>query len=158
MPKDRVAIIAHAFLWDDAKEPGRVNSALERLVRSLRVQYPDAPIFAQGELAALFDDLPSVVASPTLGDSPRYLGTRDIALWHQAECEKRGITRVVLVTAKTHYPRALGTTRKVGLKVVSADIPEVFSRRNPQRRWRYKPIAKFYEFLARMYYRVRGWM
>ena len=152
------AIVAHAWPWNDRDDPGELNKALVGKVWCLH-EATGLPILTQGELAPLLRNLPLLAASRTLAPG-RYFSTHDMALWTVRECRKRWFTHVLLVTHKLHYERAGKATRKVGIQVwpSALDMPEIYDRRCPQRRWRYQQTARIYESLMRRVYRARGFM
>lgn len=76
----------------------------------------------------------------------------------------RGIDAAVVVTSPSHVPRAVGTFRRLGMRVVGAPA---FHRHDPEswlesiwpslQGWA-RSEAIFHEYIGLAYYRVRGWI
>ena len=152
-------ILAHAAGENSPNDPGIVNKYNAELIRKL-YQELKIPVIAQGELKLCLSDIPDAVFSPRQAETaPNYMNTYDIALWQKAECDKLGVTRVVLISYYPHYWRAVKATEKVGLTVlVPSGLREIFDPNNSQVWARYKWVNRLYEFLvARPFSLLKGW-
>jgi uncharacterized SAM-binding protein YcdF (DUF218 family) len=91
------------------------------------------------------------------------LTTREEAIVLKPILAARGITRFVLVTSPTHMGRSLATFRSVGLDPVPS-TSHVFD--NDTKWWTIKPSREalavsdtaFYDYMATVYYWMRGWL
>jgi len=152
------AIVAHAPGENTDGTPGCVNEFLADTIRGLYNRY-NVPVIVQGELRACLYDVPLAAVSKKQNEAPGYLSTKDIVLWHKAECDKLGVRVVALVSFDPHFWRAMKATQKVGLvALVPVLIKEMYDPANSQWRWRYKYIARPYELLARLYFLWKGWI
>lgn len=153
------AIIAHAAGENSSSNPGQANEFLAGIIRKLYHQLK-VPVIVQAELKPCLTDIPLAAVSQRQAEVERYITTRDIALWHKAECEKLGVERVVLVTSWGHYWRAMKVTEKVGLTVlVPSGLREIYDPGNSQKWARYKWVNRLYELLiARPYFFLKGWL
>ena len=127
------AILVHVAGENSATDPGRVNEALSLMVRDLHRQL-DVPVIAQDEIKPCLIGIPVFATSSRQTDVyPRYLDTRDIAIWQKSQCERLGARTVVLVSYLPHYWRAAKSLEKLGLTVlVPPGITELYDPRNSQ--------------------------
>ena len=154
------AILSHAAGENGPTDPGLVNEFLGEQIRKLYHQL-GIPVIVQAEVAPCLRDIPLTAVSQSQASvAPRHLTTWDIAIWQKAECEKRGINKVILISYYPHYWRAVKATEKVGLSVlVPPGLKEVFDPNNIQMWARYKWTNRLYELLlARPYSFLKGWV
>jgi uncharacterized SAM-binding protein YcdF (DUF218 family) len=90
--------------------------------------------------------------------------TRDEALLLKPMLVARGITRVVLVTSPTHMGRSLAAFRAVGLDPIPSAARQWSDNEvslwsiKPTRRWLTVSDEACYNYMATMYYWMRGWL
>ena len=95
----------------------------------------------------------------------RSTNTREQAVFSAEILRQRGITTLVLVTAPEHMSRAVGTFKGLGFTVVPAvssfrsPAPEsLWDRIRPSRGALLQSDWAVYQYLARVYYWLQGWM
>ena len=123
------------------------------------------PIFAQGEVARVLDQMNVPVAGSTPREaipdnfgSKEYQGTSGVAALQKKYCDEHGYTKVLVVALVPHIWRAKWTYEKQGFETFSpSDLPWYVLETNAnQRRWRRAVVAYPYEFKARLEYLFKG--
>lgn len=85
------------------------------------------------------------------------LTTREEARRLSALLQPRGIQRILLVTDATHMPRSLRLFEQAGFVVHPAPVDELALARSPESRLKLMRLLA-QELLARLYYRVAGYL
>ncbi|HZC03901.1 MAG TPA: YdcF family protein, partial [Gammaproteobacteria bacterium] len=85
------------------------------------------------------------------------LTTREEARRLSALLQPRGIQRILLVTDATHMPRSLRLFEQAGFVVHSAPVDELTLAGSPESRLKLMRLLA-QELLARLYYRVAGYL
>jgi len=124
---------------------------------------PAASQYSESDLMA--DQLEQLgVPADKIIKEEKSTNTRDHALFVPPLLKQHGIEQFVLVTSQQHIARALGAFRKVGFDPVPS-TPEVYVGRGYLLE-KYLPSSDglsasetlIYDLLARVYYRMRGWV
>ena len=143
---------------------GQTNRDLARLAKKYSEQF-NIPIFAQGEVARVLDEMNVLVAVRTKPEaipdnfgSDEYQGTDGIVSLQKKYCDKHGFKKVIVLAFVPHIWRAKWAYEKAGFKVIiPSDLPwYVFEKQANQRRWR-RPITAYpYELKTRLEYLFKG--
>ena len=99
-----------------------------------------------------------------LGVSPTAILTETTARTTRAEAARmaallqpRGVSTILLVTSYAHMARSRQLFENVGFTVQPAPVDDLSHADKPEARWDLmRPLVQ--EFLARMYYRVAGYL
>lgn len=123
------------------------------------------PIFAQGEVARVLDEMNVPVIARTKSEaipdnfgSKEYQGTDGIVSLQKKYCDEHGFKRVIILAFVPHIWRAKWTYEKAGFDTfIPNDLPwYVFQKDANQQRWRRAITAYPYEFKTRLEYLFKG--
>jgi uncharacterized SAM-binding protein YcdF (DUF218 family) len=106
----------------------------------------------RAELARLFGVSPAAIVTETTART-----TRAEAACMAALLQPKGVSKILLVTGYAHMARSRRLFEKVGFSVQPAPVDDLLEASKPEARWGLmRPLAQ--EFLARIYYRVAGYL
>lgn len=106
----------------------------------------------RAEMARLLGVSPAAVLTETTARTTRAEAVRMAAL-----LQPRGVSTILLVTSYAHMARSRQLFEKVGFTVQPAPVDDISHVRNPEARWEsMRPLVQ--EFLARVYYRIAGYL
>jgi uncharacterized SAM-binding protein YcdF (DUF218 family) len=106
----------------------------------------------RAEMARLFGVSPAAIVTETTARTTRAEAARMAAL-----LQPQGISTILLVTSYAHMARSRQLFEKVGFTVQPAPVDDLLEASKPEARWGLmRPLAQ--EFLARIYYRVAGYL
>lgn len=106
----------------------------------------------RAEMARLLGVSPAAVLTETTARTTRAEAVRMAAL-----LQPRGVSTILLVTSYAHMARSRQLFENVGFTVQPAPVDDISHVRNPEARWEsMRPLVQ--EFLARVYYRIAGYL
>jgi uncharacterized SAM-binding protein YcdF (DUF218 family) len=106
----------------------------------------------RAEMARLLGVSPAAVLTETTARTTRAEAVRMAAL-----LQPMGVSTILLVTSYAHMARSRQLFENVGFTVQPAPVDDISHVRNPEARWEsMRPLVQ--EFLARVYYRIAGYL
>ena len=106
----------------------------------------------RAEMARLLGVSPAAILTETTARTTRAEAVRMAAL-----LQPRGVSTILLVTSYAHMARSRQLFENVGFTVQPAPVDDISHVHTPEARWEsMRPLVQ--EFLARVYYRVAGYL
>lgn len=106
----------------------------------------------RAEMARLLGVSPAAILTETTART-----TRAEAVCMAALLQPRGVSTILLVTSYAHMARSQQLFENVGFTVQPTPVDDISHVRNPEARWEsMRPLVQ--EFLARVYYRIAGYL
>jgi uncharacterized SAM-binding protein YcdF (DUF218 family) len=106
----------------------------------------------RAEMARLLGVSPAAILTETTARMTRAEAVRMAAL-----LQPRGVSTILLVTSYAHMARSRQLFENVGFTVQPAPVDDITHVHTPEARWEsMRPLVQ--EFLARVYYRIAGYL
>ncbi|MFA6551966.1 MAG: hypothetical protein WCT19_00500 [Candidatus Paceibacterota bacterium] len=136
--EDVDVIIVHAGGDRVDGQPGEINKYLVDAIFDVTVCIKRVlPVIAQGEMTqCLADtDFPLLGNIPSQRNNGAYIDTVDVAKAHKRICEEYGFKKPILVSYQPHLWRAYMVSKKIGLDVIVADVPDCVYEPECSQKW-----------------------
>lgn len=138
--------------------PGLTNEALAKVITKLQRLRP-LPLILQKEIALCLPDLPETIVISEHRFPDKYLHTHEVLSQAKKICEERGWKKAIIIAHPYHYWRALRTTEKLGLGIITMGIEEIPPDEKSVHPWTRRNWRIFvWEIVMRFFFLLRRWI